>query len=103
LANHALQSLIKDVVENSRLIEEELRNLGQNLKRMSQAGEGEVAPGGVPLWTLLKMVMEDTAPEFDEQMSELLFRAYILEESISLVLLKTRRIFQQICERLDDE
>lgn len=43
---------------------------------------------------LLKLVMEESALEFGEQMGELLFRAYILEESLSLVLLKTTRIFE---------
>lgn len=94
-------------MENSRLIEEELLNLAHNLRALPREAARETAreagAGGVALWALLKLVMEDTGLEFDERMSELLFRAYILEESISLVLLKTQRVFQLITEKLDDE
>jgi hypothetical protein len=47
--------------------------------------------------------MEENILEFGEQMGELLFRAYILEESLSLVLLKVTRIFELIAGQLDEE
>lgn len=46
--------------------------------------------------------MEDSTLEFSEQMSELLFRAYILEESINLIFVKTLKIFEEISEKLEE-
>jgi hypothetical protein len=57
----------------------------------------------IPMFSLLKMVMEDTTLEFSEQMNEFLFRAYILEESITLILVKTHKILEEIVEKLDEE
>lgn len=49
------------------------------------------------------MAMEDSAVTFSEAINELLFRLYILEESTTLILLKTLRVFEELSERLNDE
>jgi hypothetical protein len=47
--------------------------------------------------------MEDTDIHFSEGMNELLFRMYILEESISLIFVKTEKVFQEITDQLNGE
>lgn len=42
------------------------------------------------------MAMDDTQVSFSNQMNELLFRLYILEESTGLVLLKALRVAEQL-------
>lgn len=36
-------------------------------------------------------------------MNEFLFRMYILEESISLIFVKTQKVFEEITDKLNDE
>lgn len=106
LATNSIPALIKDVVENSRLIEEELLNLAYNIKGLPRGAERsgcEPVPTSISLFGLLRMAMDDPAVEFSEQVSELLFRAYILEESISLVFAKTIKIFDELSDRLGQE
>ena len=58
-------------MENSRLIEEELVSLARNLTALPKGNESQMmeqTPAGLSLFVLLKLVMEESALEFGEEM-----------------------------------
>jgi asparagine synthetase B (glutamine-hydrolysing) len=103
MAESSLNTLLKEILENIKLISEELKHLAHNLNALELPPNSTEAAPQIPLYFLMKMAMEDTRVAFSEGMSELLFRLYILEESTSLILLKSLRVFEELAEKLNDE
>jgi hypothetical protein len=93
------------VLENIKLISEELQHLAHNLTALQDLPE-PAAPHPqppVPLYFLMRMAMDDTRVSFCNDKNELFFRLYILEESTGLVLLKALRVAEQLSQRFCDE
>jgi hypothetical protein len=67
------------VLENIKLITEELQHLAHNLRAMETSPDSSESVPPIPLYFLMRMAMDDTQVSFSNEMNELLFRLYILE------------------------